>query len=425
MNVDKIRSLAQEIIAECDKPNGADKIIDVKAGTRLQSVIDSAPLGSTLRLESATYEGVVNIRQSLSIIPAIPVPDGRAKKAFQPVILISNAQTLTVQPEANAVSLLGLSLKSTDNQQQVFEDLGTEGVFDRLVVLGDSVRGQHRGIAPHGKSAKFRDCFADDCFLVGRDAQAMSGYNGTDGLDIDNCYLGGGGQSLMFGGGGGPNAASTPKNIRVRRTDMGKNPVWFSLGAQIKCAFELKNVENLTMEDCTWKFAGNSEGQGSFLVVLSPRDDNGKNPWTAIRNVTIERCSGSFGGSCILFLGTDTNHPTGLLEDVSIRNVLFTDIDPKGITKGRGRCLEFSHGPKNILLDSITIKGQNLNSVGYFSAEPPTGGIKNIVQPASTYGWKIDGGGQGLAAVKAYAPNFNIEITPNPSGATGVPSFPV
>jgi hypothetical protein len=192
---------------------------------------------------------------------------------------------------------------------------------------------------------------------------------------------------------------------------------------QIKNALELKCAIDVTVSECLLQYAGISEGQGAYLIVLTPRNQDGAAPWSTVQRVLIERIHGVMGGGCVSFMGSDYSHPSGPLKDIVIREALFDGIDPQGPTKGDGRCFFFTRAPQHVTLENITVKAKNMTSNIYLGPYemPPTGLVlRNLVLPAATYPIKIDGGGQGEAALKAWAPDVIMERvgTADATGAT-------
>jgi hypothetical protein len=223
--------------------------------------------------------------------------------------------------------------------------------------------------------------------------------------------MGGGAQSFMAGGSDPISEDRIPKNITITSSTFGKNLKWYEMGAQIKCAFELKNAINVFVGDSDFQFAGIAQGQGAYLIVLTPRNQNGRAPYSLVKDVLIQACTGSHAAGIASFLGTDDFNESLMLENVTIRDFSATDITRSGIWKGAGRLFNFDRGPKDIHLESIDVEGSNLSSHFYFDHEPPTGLIaRNLKLPPAKYPFFVDNMTPGLASVLKYAPDAIIEI---------------
>lgn len=418
----KARALLTQALAALDdstSPPPSSTI--VHAGASIQAAIDAALPNSILSIEPGTYLGSLNLSKPLTLQSTLNLIAGRVTTP-SPVILVGNNVSTLTNTSTGSI-LRGLTLKNPNPDYELLVDQGTNLTLDRLSLLGDPVKGQHRGFQANGVNAVLTGSVIDDCFLSGRDAQAIMGWNGTNGLLVDNCWLAGGAETVMFGGAKADNAAKNPQNILIKNSTLTKKRVWYSNHVQIKTAFEVKNGLKVTVQDCILEYAGIAEGQGAYLIVLTPRNQDNDTPWATVQDVLIERVLARYGGGCVNILGTDSNYPSGPLDRVTIRNVKFTDIDPTQIWQGSSRCFQFGDAPRNVTLDSLTVQGAHLASTGYFYGNPPIGlKVSNVVTPATTYNWKIDGQGQGVAAVKVYAPDAIFNLSATDTGASGYPS---
>lgn len=322
-----------------------------------------------------------------------------------------------ITSQVEKFELLGIEVRSNTNDILVLQ--GMDPIINQVKVMGDPVKGNKRGITANGGNMSIRQCYIDNIKRVGQDTQAIFTSNMLrPGLFITDSFLCAAGQSFMAGGEDPTDESHIPENIYIDKCTLTKNPAWFTENQQIKCAFELKNCKNARLTNSTLEYAGMSDGQQAYLIVLTPRNQGGKAPYTTVSGVLVENCIARHAGACANFLGSDNVNPSGPLKDVIFNNVHFSDIDPAGITKGNGRCFQFARGGENIILQNITIEGQNLHSIGYFTSPFPKGlMMKNMKLPSSKYGWKIDNGGQGLDAVKAAIPDARFELGAD-SGAT-------
>jgi hypothetical protein len=401
--------------------------IPVTAGTRLQSAIDAAPDDAELLLEPGIYDGTVTIQKPISLVAATGTPRHRVATDRQlPVVIQSPSEMRMLAPR---VRLAGLTLRVTAPDQQILNLTGSLGTqLDAVQVLGDPHKGQRRGIRWDGVGTFMRRSVVDHCWRVGGEAQAVMGGKGRDGR-IDDCTLCGASQSVMWGGVDAPSEAESPRNHVISRSLLTKRREWYAIpNCYLKCAYELKNAFGCRLEDSIGEYAGTSENQKGFLAVLTPRNQDGKASWSAVRDSTIERCLFRYGGGCVNLMGSDDRAPSGLLENLSIRHCRFDHIDPLGITKGQGWCVLIQRAPVNVTLESITISGKNIKALlyGVSATSPPPRGLRlhNVVTPLSVdYGIKIDNGGMGLDDLLKWAPDTIIDDGPM-TGARGYPSSP-
>lgn len=399
--------------------------IKVTAGATLQPIIDRAPDGSSIVMEDAIYQGSIIVKPSISLETTHVLPNRRISPAECTVSIVGSPGTDAVTVLGNDVSMLGIGVLTPESTHALVAVTGARFTFDRCVGIGSLTNGQHRGLMLNGDTAIVRGSYISECWRVGQDAQAICGWDGTKHITIDDCYLAGGGMAVMFGGADSLSSSRVPTDIKITRSILTKNPAWYAKSAQIKNALELKCADGFVMQDCVLEYAGVSESQGGYLIVLKSANQGNKAPWTVVQNVLIERVTARYGGGCVSLVGQDGSNPAVKMNHVRIQNVAFTDIDPTGITGGRGWGFQWSSAPESVSIQNCTVQHKNMSADMYFENPPPPKmvlqNIKGMLPKTSYYGVKIDGGGSGFAAVQAWAPDALINVTALDTGATGNP----
>lgn len=405
-------------------------VINVQAGASLQLALDRAPEGAAVSVEPATFEGPIRITKPVTLFSSVTLPPGRVKRTSMPASRITSSdQTLGVR--GPGVTVRDFWIDSTNGQQDVVDLTDSDGAaFDRCLVLGDPLKGAHRGVLAHGVRTRLSRCYVDDCFRFGAEAMAVGCYDGTYDLGIYDCYLAGGAMAFMAGGGDATSPDRIPRLIRIDACTLSKNPAWYAMHVQTKNAFELKAAIDVQLTNSILEYAGTYEGQGGFPIVLTPRNQDGRTPWSTVRQVLIENVVARYAAGGVQFLGADDLQQSDVLSDVTIRNVLFDAIDPRQafggvVPGGRGRIFEFSNLPRKVTLQDITANGRNLGAIGYFTGAAPGLTLRNIRAPLDTsWDWKIDAGGMGLNDVQALNPDAAIanvssrfRSAPQPVGA--------
>jgi len=444
-NEEMVAKLNQAIALETEvrdalagpSPEPPSDIIDVFAGQDLRQVLNDAPAGATLRLTDGTYDSgdVLQISKSVHFITQNTPPEHASPYAS--VFLTGRGeQTVFITDEASDVSFLGIGFKQQNPDYELALIRGANVLFDRCYGVGDAMNGLRRGWRTEGFKTKFVNCYADNIFRPGRDTCVIGAWQDTNGLEVDRCYLRGGAETIMFGGADSPSSDRVCKNIRITNSTLTKNPDWYAQGAQLKTPLELKSCEHVYVADCVLEYAGVSEGQGAYLLVLTVRNQDGNAPWSRIHDVTIERCHFSKGGGGINFLGHDDMYPSEDLDGVTIKNCAFVEMNPSGLWSqggyyGSGRCTMFNRAPKNITLDAITMDGVDMAALGYFANTPdqPVGLVmQNWKYCKTEYGWKIDSGGMDVPPastnILVLMPDLTYNITANDAGAAGYPNAP-
>jgi len=417
---------AKDAIAHAIAIFVASSVISVPAGQSVQAALDAAPPGATLMLDAATYPGSISITKPVTLIARIPPTPGRVTPAGISSWILGGVDTDAITVSGVDVTLIGIGAKSQNADRQLLAVTGARFAGKQIALMGDPVKGQHRCLLAHSANGSLADSFVDECWLPGRDAQAVGGWMDTNGWTFTNNYLGGGAEIVMFGGADAPSADRIPKNVTMVGNTLSKHMAsWLALGAQLKNGLELKCIDGFIFTDNIVEYAG--PGQGGYPLVLKSANQDGTAPWSVTQNVRIERNVFRHGGGGASFVGQDGSNPAIRMNHVTLLNNLFDDIDPTTAPGGGdGRGFMFQSAVDHLTLDGNTLKAAHMATEMYFIAPQPTAlvlkNLKGILPKTSLYGVKIDAGGSGLAAVQAWAPDAVIQITATDAGAVGYPT---
>src|SRR5207248_6099170 len=161
---------------------------------------------------------------------------------------------------------------------------------------------------------------------AGQDSQAIANWNGPGPYTITNNYLEAAGQNIIFGGSDPAIANLIPSDITIRGNYLTKPWAWRSDStSNVKNLFELKNAQRVVVDgnimENNWLAA-----QAGFAIVLTPRNQDGACPWCTVQQVQFTNNLVRHVSSGFNILGTDNLHPSGILNNVTIRNNLFEDV---------------------------------------------------------------------------------------------------
>jgi len=299
-------------------------------------------------------------------------------------------------------------------------DRPTGFVFDRVYIYGDPVLGGHRGITLNAADLVVRKSWIDDIFEVGRDSQAVSGWNGGQHILIDDCFLGAGAENVMFGGSDSASPEMTCQDIILRDCTLAKNFAWMSLAKQpsIKTLFEIKNVKRLLMERCLLERNWARDWPEGVAIVLKACNGSNIETWATCEDVTLRDLIVRDVGSVFSLIGkNDSSRVSDWMRRVTIANVLAYDID-LGDYQGTGRGCPFQKGAEGaIVLDHITMH-TNKHSWLYMDLDPAVAAVSpgtlvvtNSVMAEDAYGYLSAENGTGFdAAAKDWTAT---EITGN------------
>jgi hypothetical protein len=227
--------------------------INVRAGDNLQAAIDAALPGDTLLLEAgATFAGnfVLPVKSGADFITirtadlagALPGSGDRISPADSPrlaKIRSSNTMAaLRTAPGAHHWRLLLLEFPANRDGYGEIIQIGDSSAqyllsqvpyaleLDRLLIYGDPLMGQKRGVALNGASVTIRNSHISGIRGVGMDTQAICGWNGPGPYLIENNYLEAAGENLMFGGGDPSIPNLVPSNITIRNNYFSRPMSW-------------------------------------------------------------------------------------------------------------------------------------------------------------------------------------------------------
>lgn len=236
-------------------PAAAQTISVVGAGGNLQAAINAASPGDVIELEAgATYVGnfvlpdkgatssYITIRTggTHAGLPAAGARIGPSASGSLAVLRSPNTTSvLRTAPAAHhwrlellefRANVRGFSeiiaLGSGASDQASLDLVPHDLVLDRVLIRGDAVIGQKRGIALNSASTTITNSYIADCKGVGFDTQAIGGWNGPGPFTITNNYLEGSGENFMLGGASPHIPGMVPSHLTFTRNDLVKPVSW-------------------------------------------------------------------------------------------------------------------------------------------------------------------------------------------------------
>lgn len=369
----------------------------VPAGGDLQAALERARPGDTIELEAgATYTGHF-------VLPVKPVRDGQDGDAFitlrtagaqaraprgriSPADAAAFAKLRTPDNEAalstaagahhwriTLVEILGaddgelVSLGGGSREQTIKAQIPHDLTVDQVYLHGDPARGRRRGIGLNSASTTVTRSYISDIKAVGRDAQAICGWNGPGPFTITNNYLEASSENVLFGGADPGIKDLVPSDIVITGNTLAKPQAWRSERWEVKNIFELKNARRVAVRDnvleYNWKAA-----QGGFAVLFTVRNQDGACPWCEVSDVVFEENLVQHSGGGVLITGVDSNHPSRQTHDIVIRSNVFVDIDNQK-WGGNGYAFLILDGPRDITIDHNTILQEH--GSGFIQTEGP------------------------------------------------------
>jgi hypothetical protein len=408
--VDQMQALLEQLRTAIAPAPVDGPVVLVPAAANLQAALDAATPGTTLKLAAgATYTGNFILRAkagpgvitvtTTGTLPAGRIRPGDAAQLPKLQAPVGGDAALATAPGAHHWSLVGLEvlgnpggfgdlvrLGDGSDAQRTLDQVPHDLVVDRCYIHGDPTVGQKRGLALNAAATTITRSYISDIKAVGQDSQAIAGWNGPGPYTITDNYLEAAGENVLFGGSDPAIPNLVPSDITITGNLMVKPLAWRGGPWSIKNIFELKSARRVLVEGNTlsnvWGHA-----QVGYAVVLTPRNQDGRAPWSTIEDVIFRTNRIEHAAAGINILGTDYTNPSQRMARIQIIGNTFTDIDPVAYG-GSDKVFLVSDGPIDVTIDGNTITGKNIGSILYFSGSPKSLRFKftNNRYPTSEYG---------------------------------------
>jgi hypothetical protein len=307
----------------------------VSAGTALQPVLDSAVPGDVIELEAgATFEGQF----------VLPAKSGRVQLTGKGILQSSAPArpALRTAPRAHHWHLTDFFADGAGGQSdvlrlgsatQTLRDVPRRLLLERVTVRPHPTLGGSRGVQLNSADTElYHVKVARGFVLRGIESHGLTIWNSPGGITIEHCDIWA--PSIGFMSGGEPPSIPdlVPTKITFRHNHVHRalDQMDDTIGLGVKNLFEVKNGEDVTVEDNV--FEGNwLDGQNGYPILFTPRggidQQTGRTaPWARVRTVRFRNNMIVHAGGGINVLGTDTNRPSGRAEDIIIENNHFFDI---------------------------------------------------------------------------------------------------
>jgi hypothetical protein len=417
---------------ETQAPPQTGRIMALAVGGDLQAILDEARAGDTivlpaggtfkgpLTLPAIAGDGWVEIRSSAAdeLLPGRRVTPADASKMARIVGADGSRAAVRTAPGAHHIRFIGIEFAVTPgayNSGLVRFGNGDEAteaqlphhlVLDRCWVHGDPVSGGKRGVALNGRHLAVTNSYFSDWKSSGQETHAISGWNGPGPFKISNNYLEATGVNLMFGGSDPVISDLVPSDIEITRNYVAKPLAWRTERWMVKNLFELKNARRVhvagNLFEHTW-----GQAQSGTAILVSPRNQDGKAPWSGVEDVTFVNNVIRGAASGMKISGRDDSAPSRQTRRILIRNNLFEDIDGR-TWKGHGRLFTLLNGTQGVTIEHNT--AFPTSAVISADGPPHTSFVfRNNIVTVGAYGIKGVGAAPGLPTLQGLFPGARID----------------
>jgi hypothetical protein len=412
----------------------------LRTGGNLQSALDAARPGDEIVLEAGSIftgnfslpnksgAGWVVVRTSA--IDRLPPPGTRVTpahaSAMAAIVGPRTQPALHTKAGAHHFRFIGIEVRPQEGgYTKNLINIGTGDekdpaafphsfIFDRCYIHGDPKVGGRRGVALNGAAIAVIDSHVSDWKGRGEDTQAVAGWSGPGPFKIVNNYLEAAGENVMFGGGDPSLPNLIPSDIEIRGNHFNKPLAWHHrdrthfAGTRwtVKNLFELKNARRVIVDGNLFERSW-VESQTGFVIKLSPRNQDGTAPWSAVEDVTITNNVMRAAKNGIGIHGTDDEKKSQDTKRVLVRNNLLYDVGSERWGDDTSLLLAIADGATDVVIDHNTALVDG--SISFTEGRPNRGFVftNNIVRH-NEYGIKGGGEETGHGTLRRYFPGATL-----------------
>lgn len=380
----QVTALRDEVAKTFQTQPPADNEITVSPGDDVQAALESLfATGGVLKCAPGKY--VTNLtlkpRSSKAVIEMVSTSHadpGRPLSSERMPLFVAQdpyKSVLRALPGSSGLHCTGLAFGPQAPDRALVElgadkhtvtkvaDVPKDIAFESCLFEGDRTAGQHRAISLNAADVRISNCTFADFHEVGRDSQAICGWNGTARILIENCWIEAGAENVLFGGGDSATAELMPRDVTIVGCTFTKNYAWMSLPKPpvIKCLFEVKALVNLTVTDCVFEHCWKRDWPTGVAIVIKSANQENTAPWSTCKNIKIENCQIRDVGAVFQIVGQNDGTAGNVStrgQGLTYKNILAYNIN-QGTFLGTGKGFEILNAPDDLVVDHLTMLGAN------------------------------------------------------------------
>jgi hypothetical protein len=406
--------------------------ISVNAGGDLQAALNQAQFGDTIVLQAGAHftgpyslpnktgSGWIYVQSSNYAKLPISGTRIRPSDAVNMPVLVAPASGSAIVSDQGShhFRFVGIEFKTApdvyttnvvqlDNSDKSTATLSHHITFDRCYFYADTSVGARRGLLGNAAYLAVVDSYFDGFREHGADSQAIIVFNTSGPIKLVNNYFSGAGENVLFGGADSADVSLIPSDIEIRGNQFFKPLSWRGSSWVVKNLLEFKSAKRVLVTGNIFENIW-AAGQSGFALLITPRNQDGKAPWSTTEDLTLSNNRFTNVGSGINILATDNLHPSQNTTRVLIQNNL---IQATGLSGAHGWAFMLLEGPPDVTIEHNTI----LSTTAFMEAEkapssPLADGLvfeNNIA--VSTAGLIGGGTSSALDTLRTYFSNWTMK----------------
>jgi hypothetical protein len=176
----------------------------------------------------------------------------------------------------------------------------------------------------------------------------------------------------------------------------------------VKNLLQLKNAEHVLVEgnliENVWQ-----AGQTGYALVLTPRNQNGRAPWSRVRDVVIRHNVVRNAAGVLQLSGYDDIHSSQQSQRIRLENNLFYGIDPKVWGGNSAKAYILGDGPAHVTIDRNTLVHANSSILYAYGKLTMEGFVyTNNIARHHAYGIMAENGRPGQDSIDRYFPDATV-----------------
>src|SRR5215469_7348231 len=426
-------------------PTGAR--LNVVAGGNLQTALNNAKPGDTIVLPAgATFRGPFTLPNKSgsgwiyvvsSRLAYLPPPGTRVSPANatnMPKIVAPNGlnalNTVAYSHHFRFVGIEFAPAPGTTTNYTVVRIGNSDAspttlphhiVFDRCYVHGLPNANDQRGIEMDGAYVAVVNSYISGFQFALAEAQGLWAYNTTGPLQIRNNFIEAATENVMFGGADSRAATLVPTSIEISNNHFYKPLSLIPTQYLMKNLLEFKAARRVLVTGNT--FENNpAKSQNGFALLITPRNQGGKAPWSVTSDILIADNRFINVGSGFNIMGRDYIYPSLLTQRLLVRDNI---VGITGLNGANGWAFLFIDGGSDYTINHNTIINTAVApaspDVVFADSAPKISNFvfTNNLSTHTSYGFFGSGVGEGTRALNTYFTSWTFSrniIVGRPAG---------